>query len=355
MDDVARIVLAVESEQLAQDVIDFLDRSGRAKVVDAVRDPAAVAEVVARERPDAVIGSPAMVAPGSLNGSAFLALDTEESVRVLRGAVDAGARGFYLWPSDRAALEAATIRTARPHGDRSRTRATVIVVYGPRGGVGTTFVSTHLAAACAALGRETMLIDADPQFGDVAWALGVPADVEIRTLSDLEPVTGEVSEEHVRNVLWTHPSGVRTLLAPATPIATGSQDYRGLVDVAAFMSDVVVVHVPRAIGPEVAEIFESASTVLVVLTLDVIAFRDAKRALESMAGESRVEVVVNRAARGLVAPSDVERVFGKPPIAVLPTDRRVRIAQDRGELLPSRSRMSRAFGRLAARLLEERP
>src|SRR5207248_8239290 len=61
MQDVARIVLAVESEHLAQDVIDFLDRTGRTRVVDTVRDTRALAEVLDRERPDAVVGSPEVV------------------------------------------------------------------------------------------------------------------------------------------------------------------------------------------------------------------------------------------------------------------------------------------------------
>ena len=89
MQDVARIVLAVESEHLAQDVIDFLDRTGRAQVVDSVRDPSAVAAVVDRERPDAVVGSPSLVPPGATNGTAFLAVATEESTRSLRQALDA--------------------------------------------------------------------------------------------------------------------------------------------------------------------------------------------------------------------------------------------------------------------------
>ena len=67
MRDVARIVLAVESEHLAQDVIDFLDRTGRAQVVDSVRDPSVVAAVVERERPDAVVGSPPCPGAGLWN------------------------------------------------------------------------------------------------------------------------------------------------------------------------------------------------------------------------------------------------------------------------------------------------
>src|SRR5207302_1230501 len=115
----------------------------------------AVAAVVARERPDAVIGSPEVVPPGSLNGSAYLAVATEESVRTLRVAVDAGARGFFVWPEERAALAAAATRTALPSNPAGR-RGNVVAVYGARGGVGTTFVATHLAAAFAGLDRRTI-------------------------------------------------------------------------------------------------------------------------------------------------------------------------------------------------------
>jgi len=227
-------------------------------------------------------------------------------------------------------------------------------VYGPRGGVGTTFVATHLAAAFAHRGMETVLVDADTAFGDLTWALGVPPDGDARTMAELEPVSEEISEEHLRNVLWPHPSGLRAILAPrdTRPVDVSKAPCEA-VRVASGMTDVVTVHLPRAIDSSVSELVQVASVLLVVVTLDVFAFRDAKRALEALEFGGKVEFVVNRAARGLIARSDVERVFGKPALCVLPFERRVRDAQDRGELLPSRSRMGRAFGRLASALLEE--
>jgi Flp pilus assembly CpaE family ATPase len=345
MQDVARIVLAVESEHLAQDVIDFLDRTDRTTVVDTVRDAAALAEVVGRENPDAVVGSPAIVrSAGSLNGSAFLAVSTEESVRTLRDAVDSGARGFFLWPSDRSALGTAAARTAHPHDGLVR-RAKVIAVQGSRGGAGTTFVATHLAAAIARRGHETALVDAGS--GDLAWALGVPSDAELRTLADLSPVRDEISEEHVRNALWTHATGIRALLAAhhGTPI-----DDAHLADVAEAatpLCDVLVVHAPRA-----RSVVET-DLLLVVVTLDVFAFRAAKRAIDGLDGRVGWEIVVNRAARGRIVAGDVERVFGKKAIAVLPSERRVAEAQDRGELVSQRSRVGRAVDRLAERVLQE--
>ena len=354
MRDVARIVLAVESEHLAQDVIDFLDRTGRAQVVDSVRDPSAIAGVVERERPDAVVGSPSLAPLGAMNGTAFLAVATEESVRSLREALDAGARGFFLWPGERTGLLAAASQTIRPRAGDGAKRATVVAVFGPRGGVGTTFVATHLAAELAHAGKGPILVDADAAFGDLTWALGVPDGADVRTLADLEPVHDEISEEHIRNVLWSHPSGLRALLASPTGDGSGDPErYRRVVDVCSALTDVVVLHLPRSLDPAVVAAFDLASCALMVVTLDVFAFRAAKRAMGAVERAARWDVVVNRATHGSIVPADVERVFGRRALAVLPFDRRVGLSQERGELAPERSPARRGIRRLMDSLFEE--
>ena len=64
----------------------------------------------------------------------------------------------------------------------------------------------------------------------------------------------------------------------------------------------------------------------------------------------RFDIVVNRAARGDIVPSDVERVFGTRAAAVLRADRAVGPAQDRGALLSPRNSTAKALDRLAASL-----
>jgi Flp pilus assembly CpaE family ATPase len=94
-----------------------------------------------------------------------------------------------------------------------------------------------------------------------------------------------------------------------------------------------------------------------VLALDVTSFRGGRRALEALdaAGLApRVGLVVNRAARADLTPKDVERVFGSPPLAIVPVDRRVGREQDRGRLLRGRGRAVRAIERLADRVAERR-
>ncbi len=359
MEEVARIVLGLEAHGVAEEVMHFLDRSGRARVVATATDERQLAEAVRQLEPDAVVASPSLAgAAGNLNGTVLLAVDTHESVQALRGALRAGARGFYLWPGDREELAGAAARVLPPSGGLSGVQARVVAVFGPRGGVGTTFLATHLAAALARRERACVLVDMDRYFGDVTAALGVPDEPSVRTVADVVPLAGELSPRHLDEILWRHPEGFRALLAPADPEPgerVRASDYRGALDVIRGGADVVVAHIPRTLDDVARAGLEAASTVLVVLSLDVLSFRAAKRALGVLPPHvvERCELVVNRAARAEITPGDVERVFGRPPLAVIAVDRGAAAAQDHGRLMPRRGRAGRAIDRLARRLVED--
>ena len=95
VDQVARVVLALEAPEVAEEVMHFLDRSGRARVVATASDDRQLAEAVRQLEPDAIVAAPAMLA-GRTGAGTVLALDTRESVASLRTAIRAGA---FLWHS----------------------------------------------------------------------------------------------------------------------------------------------------------------------------------------------------------------------------------------------------------------
>src|SRR5207247_5592558 len=103
MDDVARVILAIGSQEVAEEVLHLLDRSGRARVVATAADDRQLAEAVRQLEPDAVVAEPAIAAAG-VGSAALLALATRESIAALRAAIGAGAQGFYVWPQERQAL-----------------------------------------------------------------------------------------------------------------------------------------------------------------------------------------------------------------------------------------------------------
>jgi len=355
MVEVARVVIALEVPDVAEEVMQFLDRTGRVRVVGTAQDSAQLAEAVRQLEPDAVVAAPTLApSRGTLNGTALLALDTTQSVGALRRAIRAGASGFYLWPAEREELAGAAARIVPTAEEVAADRAPVIAVYAPRGGAGTTFVATHLAAAVAKNGQRCVLVDLDRQFADVSAAIGVPAGDDVRTIADLAPLGDEIGRQHLEEVLWEHPSGFSALLAPADPMPNlrAGEPYRAAIAAIRAMCDLVVLDVPRAMDEVSAAGLESAGRVLVVLGLDVLSFRDAKRAIEAAGLEDRVDFVVNRAGRSEIAPRDVERVFGRPALAVIPSDRAVTSARDHGRLVPMRGRVGRAIERLAHRLEE---
>jgi len=353
LEDVPRIVLGLETNEMAEEVMHFLDRTGRARVVATAADDRQLAEAVRQMGPDAVVASPALLRRGGYDGAAVFALDTRESVGALRTALRVGANGFYLWPADREELAgaAARLRVAAEVPERG---ARVIAVLGSRGGSGATFVATHLASAFAGRGRECVLVDMDALFADATAALGAPDD-GARTVADLLPSIEELTPAHLGDVLWQHPDGFNALLAPEPETAQRLRPahFHAVLSVLPSLADTIVLAIPRSLD-EIGRVgLDAADRVLLVLTLDVLSFRDARRLLGRLGAlgfAQPISFVVNRSRRAEITPRDVERVFGRDAVAVLPVDSSVPGSQDRGRLLPRRGRIGRAFGRLAKRL-----
>jgi Flp pilus assembly CpaE family ATPase len=348
MEGVARVVLALEAPEVTEEVLHFLDRSGRARVVATATDDRQLTEAVRQTEPDVVVAEPTLALDG-VDGAALLAIATRESVVALRGAVRAGARGFFVWPAERDGLLDGVAGAVAARRALTR-RAAVVAVHASRGGAGCTFVATHLAQAFAVRGATCVLIDADPWFGDVATALGAAGD-DLRTLADLAPVADELSWEHVEGVAFEHASGFHALLAPPPGTTLDADPIPAALDVAASVADVVVVHLPRHLDERTTWCLGQADRVFEVLSLDVLSFRATSRMLSALGPpgpEDRLGFVVNRAGRAELTTADVRRVFDRDPVAVFAADPAVGRAQDRGTLLPPKGRLGRTFTRLAA-------
>ncbi len=300
MDGVARVVLALEAPEVTEEVLHFLDRSGKARVVATATDDRQLTEAVRQTEPDVVVAEPSLALDG-VDGAALLAIATRESVAALRGAVRAGARGFFVWPAERDGLLDGVAGAVATRRALTR-RAAVVAVHASRGGAGCTFVATHLAQAFAARGATCVLIDADPWFGDVATALGATSD-DVRTLADLAPVADELTWEHVEEAAFAHSSGVQALLAPPPDAVLERDPVPAALDVAASVADVVVA--PSAAGSSIDRTMwclGQADRVFEVLSLDVLSFRATSRALSTLGslgsgGSARVRREPSQARR----------------------------------------------------------
>jgi pilus assembly protein CpaE len=354
----ASIVLGMDDLGVQEEVLHFLDRLPRVRVVGAADDPSALSRAVREHRPDAAVLSPSLLEHGELDGAALFVVAARETTSALRAAIRAGARGFYLWPEERVLLARDAERAGRPPKDPPRTAGRAVAVFGPRGGVGTTFLATNLAAACAASDVDTVLVDLDPFFGDAAAALAVE-DETVPTIADLAPVADELTGEHLDRVLHQHPLGFRLLLAPHRPMERGLDPRVVTASVRALRARhaIVLLHLPRALDEPTRAAIEEADLIVLVVTLDVLALRDARRALDVLRSsglDERCRLVLNRVGRGEIVPDDAERVLGLRPVAMIREDRAVRRAQDRGQMVAGRSTpAARRITALARRIAEE--
>jgi pilus assembly protein CpaE len=351
---------------LQEEVLDYLDRDPRVDVVGAVSEPDRLARLIRDAAPHVTVVCPDLsrqVRHPATSGraGAIIVVAEEMSVSILREAIDAGARGVFGWPEERAELArmVAELPAQDPLGGTAR--GVVIAVYGARGGAGATFVATHLAAALADRGRSCALVDLDASFAGLTVALGIGADDPVRTIGDLVPVVDELSPEHLEDALYRHPRGFSVLLGAAEGsegVATPVGLYRGSVGLLAGTFETIVLHLPRAIDDVTRTGVGLSDQVLLVSTLDLFSLYGARRAIGALRlnePPGRCRLVINRMGRASVTPRDVQRVLGIEDWAGVRFDSWVARAQDRGELLPAKSRRAGADVRSLVSQLDSLP
>lgn len=353
------IALGIDDGALQEEVLHFLDRLPEVKVVGAAERAELLQQLVRDGRPDAVVGVPNLLQ--GLGNVPTLAVSIRESTEALRSALRAGASGFYVWPEEREALGRDVQRANTSDGSEQSERGMVIGVLGARGGAGATFLATNLAGALARGGAETVLADLDLLYGDVSPALGIPPDASLPTISDLAAVARELTSEHLDGVLHEHPGGFRVLFAPREVAPEDRLDPATIVATVKALRErfaVTVLHLPRSLSVSVRSVLELADVVLIVVSLDVVGIRGAKRLIDHLRSfglRDSLRLVVNRAGRGEVVPQDAKRVLETPIACVIGSDRAVERRQNRGELIVGRrGRVQRRISRLAGQLLDGR-
>jgi pilus assembly protein CpaE len=300
----------------------------------------------------------------------IVVFSNEANIRLMRQSMVGGASDYLQEPLSEDDIEQSIIRVlerkereaARRRGelDAPTPQGTIITVFGAKGGIGKTTISSNLAVALATEAHQSVaLVDMDTRFGDVAITMDIPVE---RSIADLARNLDTVDRDSLYDYLVEHESGVHILPAPTRPSDWRNMTaahVRDVVDILAQTHDFVILDTPGTFNEIVAAAIEIGTMILLVTTLDLASIKDTVLALEMLHerfgnDEQRIKVVLNRAGMDTgVNERDVELTLDSPLWWKLPQDNEVvRAAQLGKPIVSSRpnSRVSVQLRNMALQL-----
>ena len=298
-------------------------------ILDVLKKPKTTVEVCAEIR-----ATPAMAAVPVL--CVAESDDVEDRIRLLEaGADDVMARPFDKRELD-ARVEALLLRFQRSKdlapvisadGVMMAKARRTVVVYSPKGGVGTTTIATNIAVAAATRRPDkVVLVDLALQFGGVATHLNIDAK---QTLADVVRDEAAMREhELLRTYAIRHDSGLHVLAAPSTPeladLVTPAH-IEVLLKTLLDGYEAVVIDAGSTLDDRALAAFEAAETVVLPVYPEISALKSVNALLEYLneagsVGAKSTFVLNNTFAREILKLRDIESALGTKIEFELPYD-----------------------------------
>ncbi len=303
-----RVVIVDDVPEARDNVQKLLQFAGDVQVIGQGGTGREAIELARKLHPDVMLMDVSMpemdgitatqVITGQVPGVAVIMCSVQTDTDTLRRSLQAGARDFLFKPfgleelstsirnahqSSRAQLNATAGLNASTGllGQEEQARAKMIVAFSPKGGVGRTTLITNLAVATKlATDKRVLLIDGNLPFGDLAVVLNLTTP---KTIFDLAANVNHLDPDFVAEVLATHSSGVRVLLAPPSPQdAEGitADQLRTIVGHLLPMFDYVFVDTRPSFDESQLALLDLADQVLLTLTMEMTAIKAGKQYLE---------------------------------------------------------------------------
>jgi len=278
--------------------------------------------------------------------SPIVAYSSIRDASAMRKAMLAGVKDYLVTPvkeeelvqSIHTVLAQEEKRRARLSGDLDEPVAagTVLTVFGAKGGIGKTTISTNLATALVQrTNQSAVLVDLDTRFGDVAILMDIPVE---RSIADLAMPEEDINVEMVRDIIYVHNTGVAILPAPIRPTdwrSVQAGHIERVVTLLAQTYDYVILDTPGTFNDIVARALELATLVLLVATVDMASLKDTLLAIDMLRSwnfpQEKVKLVINATNEATnVQPQDVKRMLGRDVFWSIPYDRNISTATQLG-------------------------
>jgi pilus assembly protein CpaE len=316
-------VLIVGADSVVEGKLRHALQSMAQVVTSAVR-PEQVADEYRRVNPGVVLVPVSPQTPHNFayiynvtaaGGVVVVVSQTKDPDLILR-AMRSGAREFVL-DSDEDEIQMAV--RAQAVNLEAQPDGSVITVFAAKGGVGATMIATNLAGALQRTGLRVCLVDLDLHLGDVTSFMDISGSYSI---SDLLTNLARLDRDLLETSITKHSSGVAVLaqsgrMEESEHIAPS--DIAKLIGVLRQNYDRVIIDGVRGFDEMSLAALDASQILLMVLTQDVPAVRNAQRSLELFGrlgyDQSKIKVLLNRYQKASKITLEVVADTLKVPVA----------------------------------------
>jgi pilus assembly protein CpaE len=203
-----------------------------------------------------------------------------------------------------------------------KSKGRMIAVFSSKGGCGTSFIATNLAAST---GAPTVLVDLNLQAGDLPLFLGVDPKYSI---ADMVENRSRLDDALVSSFITPHSSRLSLLAAPREADSADEIEPEHVFEVLQRLREsyeFVVLDPQHTFDAITLAALDQSDEIILVLTLDIPAIRSTQRALQIFDRlgypRKKIRIVVNRWSRQIdLDLHQVEKFLGEPVISFVPSD-----------------------------------
>lgn len=375
------VIIVDDIAETRENIRKLLQFEGNVEVIGVGRTGEEGIKVAMETRPDVVlmdINMPDMDGitatekiRAKLPATQIIILSVQSDSNYMRKAMLAGARDFLTKPPDldeltgairragemahqekqkEAASSYAAVQGARVPGTGQLIfaptfRGKVVVIYGPKGGTGSTTVTANLAVALHSEETPVVVVDSRLQFGDLSFFFNEQTKTNV---SDLASRVDELDPEVVEDVLLTHEAtGIKILAAPPRPEQAESVSGNNFVSVVNYLKSMfqyILIDTGSGLDDPTLGAIDAADLVTVVTTQDIPSIKNVRLFLDLLIAlgypNEQVFLAMNKYdRRRTVSPERVAEIAKSKVVAVIPVDERlVTPAMDRGVPFLSQNR-----------------